>query len=70
VRFIREREPWHVSRLLWSSVLVLWLPSRLYLRIVDAFLFKVWWYSWPVDAWIERMILPDRPARWRFNDRP
>jgi len=65
---LRNSEPWHVPRLLWHSVAVTWLPARIYLRFCDWFLFKVWWYSWPVDAWVERMVLYDRPDLWRFND--
>jgi len=74
---IRDRAPWGVPRKLWryQSVLppvrfagrVVFLPARMYLVVVDGILFKLWWYSWPVDAFIGKWVLEVPEEHRRFS---
>jgi len=69
--------PWGIPGKLWryQAVVppvriagrVVFLPARMYLVFCDGLLFKLWWYSWPVDAFIERWVLEVPPEHRRFS---
>jgi len=62
-----EDEPWHLPRDAWR---IPWIPLRIYMRVADALLFRIWWWTRPAEFWLaDKFDLDPVIADWKRREK-